>query len=85
MEGWWPQGGGPVPVSNGEWKVEVKYGEPDDAGRPFEIAATVVPSAIHECWLQWVERVTETGAYPPVQLPSGNALVSISYRTVKRY
>jgi hypothetical protein len=84
VAGWWPQGGGPIPVSNGEWKVDVKYGDPDDVGHPFEIAATVVPFAVHERWLRWIDRVSKTGLYPPVQLPSGAALISISYRTVKR-
>jgi hypothetical protein len=51
---------------------------------PFEIAVAVVTFAVNERWLRWVERVTETGLYPPVQLPSGPALISISYRTVKR-
>ncbi len=84
VSGWWPQGGGPVPVYNGAWKIEVKYGDSRDAGRPFDIAAAVVPFAVHEHWLRWAEGVSKTGEYPPVQLPSGTSLISISYRTVRR-
>lgn len=84
VAGWWPQGGGPVPVSNGAWHVEVKYGDPSDAGHVFEIAAAAVPIAVHERWLQWVHSVNETGMYPPLQLPSGTALIATAYRTVKR-
>lgn len=84
VSGWWPQGGGPVEVPGGDWTVEVKYGEPGDAGHAFEIAAAVVRPALHEHWLQWVRSASETGVYPPVQLPSGAALESISYRTVRK-
>lgn len=84
VSGWWPQGGGPVQVSGDDWTVEVKYGEPGDAGHTFEIAAAVVRPVVHERWLQWVRSVRETGMSPPVQFSSGAALVSISYRTVRR-
>ena len=84
VPGWWPQGGGPVQVSGDDWTVEVTYGGPGDAGHTFEIAAVVVRAAVSEHWMQWVRAVKETGIYPPVPLPSGAALVSISYRTVRR-
>lgn len=84
IPGWWPQGGGPVQVINREWAVNVKYGDPADAGYPFEIAAAVVPFAIHEQWLRWLDRVIATGDFPAVQLPSGAALTSVSRRTVNR-
>lgn len=84
IAGWWPQGDGPVQISTNAWNVEAKYGEPEDAGHPFEIAAAVVSRTVHERWLQWVRSATETGMYPPVHLPSGAGLVSISYRTVVR-
>jgi len=82
--GWWPQGGGSVEVSGTSWSVEVRYGEPGDGGHPFEIAAAVVSRAIHERWLQWVDTAAVTGMCPPVPLPSGPGLLSISYRTVQR-
>jgi hypothetical protein len=82
--GWWPQGGGPVEVSGNNWAVVAKYGNPGDSGYPFEIAAAVVQRDVHEYWLQWVRSVAQTGMHPPVQLPSGVGLVSISYRTVRR-
>jgi hypothetical protein len=85
VPGWWPQGGGPVEVSSNNWTIDANYGEPSDGGHPFEIAAAAVSSVVHERWLQWVHSVKETGMCPPVQLPSGHALLSVSYRTVTRH
>jgi len=84
VSGWWPQGGGPVQVIDDRWSVAVKYGEPEDSGRAFEIAAAVVSPAVHERWLQWTHSVVKTGTYPPVQLPSDAGLLSVAYRRVRR-
>ena len=84
VTGWWPQGGGPAEIAANKWTVAAAYGDPADAGQPFEIAAAVVSHAVNDLWLQWVRSVKETGLCPPVALPFGPGLHSISYRTVIR-
>lgn len=84
IEGWWPQGGGDIPVVGGRWTAEVKYGDPADVGFAFEIAAIIVSRPVHEQWLQWVQSVQATGICPPVQLPGPGALLSADYRTVAK-
>ena len=84
FDGWWPQGGGAVPVAGTQWKLSVQYGGAEDAGFDFEIAAVVVGQSIHELWTDWVARVEETGQFPPVRLPSGNFVHGATYRRVRR-
>ncbi len=84
VNGWWPQAGGPISLAGNKWQVDVKYGEPEDAGHSFEIAAVVVTAVINERLLQWARTATQHGLYPPIQLPSGAGLLSIAHRTVQR-
>jgi hypothetical protein len=84
IDGWWPQGGGATRVSGDSWSAQVKYGDANDGGYEFEIAAAIVGRAIHERWMQWVQSVEATGEYPPVQLPKGEGLIAASYRTVTK-
>ncbi len=84
FDGWWPQGTGAVPVDGNRWRVSVTYGGPQDAGWDFEIAAVIVRQSTHELWTDWVARVTETGLFPPVQLPSAGFVLGEAFRTVKR-
>ena len=63
FNGWWPQGGGTVPVDDNRWKVSVNFGGPQDAGHDFEIAALVVRQPTHELWTDWVARAKETGLF----------------------
>lgn len=85
VDGWWPQSVGFVPSAGGHWSVQVDYGGPADAGFEFEIAAVVVSRAVHDRWLQWVQAVKETGAFPPVQLPAPPGLLAEKYRTVRKH
>jgi hypothetical protein len=84
VEGWWPQGGGPVPVNQGRWKVPVTYGGPRDVGYDFEIAALVVGPPTSQLWMDWVSRVKETGEFPPVPLPPAAFVLAEAYRTVRK-
>lgn len=84
INGWWPQSGGSLSVADGWWRVEVKYGGPEDDGHDFEIAALVVRRPVHEQWLEWVETARATGSYPPVQLPKAGVVLAEAHRTVKR-
>jgi len=84
VNGWWPQGDGPVAVVDGSWTVQVNYGDSRDAGFRFEIAAVIVTRAVHERWLEWVQNVKTTGLFPPVQLPTAPHALAESFQTVHR-
>jgi hypothetical protein len=75
VEGWWPQGGGPIAVCNGRWRAHVRYGEPRDAGHEFEIAALIVGEPTHNLWKE---------ANPPVGLPPPKFIHAEAYRTVQK-
>lgn len=68
----------------GKWSVEVKYGDPDDAGREFEISALLVDRGAHEGLRAWVDAVKETGMFPPVRLPKFTRVRSHALRMVIR-
>jgi hypothetical protein len=84
LDGWWPQGAGPIPIEGGRWRVRVAYGEPQDSGYDFEIAAVVVQQTANELWTGWVERVRETREFPPVRLPPAGYVLAEAYRTVRK-
>jgi len=82
VDGWWPQGSGPVSVVDGCWAVQVTYGGPRDAGFEFEIAALLVTQPVHENWLEWVRDVQNTGLFPPVSLPKAPHALAETFQTV---
>jgi Methyltransferase domain len=84
IDGWWPQGDGPVPVAAEFWTVPVHYGGPEDVGFRFEVAAVIVTRTVHERWLEWVQAVKDTGEFPPVKLPMPPAVLAETYRTVQK-
>ena len=84
VHGWWPQGAGAVPVDQNRWRVSVTYGGPDDNGSDFELAALVVGQPTHDLWTDWVARVSETGLFPPVQLPPAGFALGEAFRTVTK-
>lgn len=84
VDGWWPQGMGPVSIDGNRWRVSVGYGGPQDAGWDFEIAALVVGETTHELWTDWVARAKEDGRCPPVQRPSSGFVLGEAFRTVKK-
>jgi hypothetical protein len=84
MPGWWPQGDGPIPIEQTQWKVEVNYGEPHDAGHDFELAALLVGPTTNEIWMEWVNRARHSPAAPPVQLPPPQYVFAEAYRTVRK-
>jgi len=84
LSGWWPQGTGPVGIDQTEWKVEVNYGEPSDAGFDFEIAALLVGPATNELWIHWINQARRSPSTPPVQLPPPEYVFAEACRTVRR-
>lgn len=83
--GWWLQGRAAAEISDGRWEVAVAYGEPQDTGFDFEIAALIVGPATHELWMRCLERVQRTGSLQPVMIPSAAYIYADAYRTVKKY
>lgn len=68
LQGWWPQGGGPARVINGEWKVLVVYGKSGELGT-FEVAVVVVDARTNEDLKKWVHEAPHTG-YSPTEFPN---------------
>jgi hypothetical protein len=69
LNGWWPQGGGEIPLSEGKWAVDVQYGVERDKGK-FEIAVVAVDKAVNSSLENWVETAPDRN-YPPVRFPQG--------------
>jgi hypothetical protein len=84
VDGWWPQGGGSIPVAGGRWSAQADYGGPQDTGFEFEVAAVIVSRAVHDRWLAWVQAVRDTGALPPARLPAPPGVLAETYRTVRK-
>ncbi|HLH01103.1 MAG TPA: class I SAM-dependent methyltransferase [Bryobacteraceae bacterium] len=82
VSGWWPQGGGPVGVTDDSWSVQVNYGGPQDAGCQFEVAALAVKQVVHERWMEWIQNVKNTGLFPPVPLPTAPHVIAESFVTI---
>lgn len=84
LKGWWPQGGGPAHVEATRWKVGINYGEPQDAGFDFEIAAVLVRQPTHELWTEWASQAHQSSTVSPVPLPPLQYIFGAAYRTVKK-
>ena len=82
--GWWPQADGPVRASGGAWSCQVKYGEPHDTDRAFEIRVVVVGPATHRHWLDWVSRSKQTGSGAPIPDFPTNAFTEASVKVKKQ-
>jgi hypothetical protein len=82
--GWWPQGQGPAAVVDGNWSVEVNYGEVRDAGFQFEIAAIIAGREVHESWLAWVGDAGRTGLASPVSIPTPPKVRGQQFQTVRK-
>jgi len=84
VAGWWPQGGAAAEIRHGEWSLPVRYGEPSDAGKEFEIAAVVVDEHTHHRLAQWVEQGKRTGHHSPIAFPKTVAVSAPAKRTVRK-
>ena len=65
---WWPQGGRPAVIKNGEWVIITAYGRADDIKQQFEVAAVVVDANTNTRLLDWFKTVREKD-YPPIEFP----------------
>lgn len=85
IDGWWPQGAGPVQRFEGDWTQEVRYGCERDAGFDFEIAVVAVPNGpINENLLHWVASASNEPNYPPLPLPARSFVIASAFLTVTR-
>lgn len=69
QEGWWPQGSGPVAFGGEQWGHPCTYGEAQDVGHEFEIAAVVVDAAAAQRLQRWIDEGRRSGNHPPVAFP----------------
>ena len=69
---------------DGGWVVPDKYGESRDAGFAFEIAAVVVPHAMHVSWMELADSVDGALVFPSVRLPRSEDIIGEAYRAVKK-
>jgi hypothetical protein len=69
LELWWPQGGGPAHIENGEWVSFVTFGQERDRGSEFEVAGVVLEEVDHAAMLNLIRRYEERGVYPGTSLP----------------
>ena len=66
---WWPQGGGPATINDGEYAVLTTLGQPQDVGAEFEIRVQIVDAAESEKLNAWFKRGDATGRYDGIPLP----------------
>jgi hypothetical protein len=67
--GWWPQEGGPIAITAGEWEGPCRFGEPTDEGFSFEVASVMLDLRQHEKILRWFAESERSGRCEPMQLP----------------
>ncbi len=67
LSGFWPQGGGSRPVTNGRWQAYATYGKPGELGN-FEIAVVVVGPQANQFLMTWVQNAREP--YTPTTFPN---------------
>lgn len=73
---WWPQGGGSITPTNGEWSKKARIGGgPDlDIGKEFQIVVMLVDEKVNKDLNGYVETGKRTNDWPGMKLPSGKIL-----------
>jgi hypothetical protein len=79
---WWPQAEGKIDPKTGEWKVYVTFGERQDIGWDFEIAAIVVAEEGHILLQNYRKEAMKTGDWKPIEVPPNASAPQI--RKVKK-
>ncbi|MGH9350282.1 MAG: hypothetical protein ACRD26_23770 [Vicinamibacterales bacterium] len=70
LKGWWPQGGGGAEVVGGRWEVLSFFGQSQDVGAQFVVAAAAVSHHNSQLLDNWVQVGQKTGSYPPMPFPA---------------
>jgi hypothetical protein len=79
---WWPQGEGKIDPTTKEWKASVTFGEAQDIGWDFEIAAIVVDQEGHIKLREYRTKAMKENVWNPIEVPLSAATPKI--RTVKK-
>ncbi len=79
---WWPQNEGKVDSETKKWSVYVVFGQPQDVGYDFEIAAIVVNEKEHVRLKNYRENAMRTGDWRPIPMPQ--TVVAPVFRTVRK-
>ncbi len=66
LYGFWPQGGGPAILIDGDWTVLSFFGQEHDIGNEFVIYEVAVDETADTALQRWVRRGVDTGYYPPL-------------------
>jgi hypothetical protein len=69
---WWPQVAVAHVNDTGKWVGRAYLGEKADIGYNFEIVARWVTPEIHGKLTAYISRGSQTGHYPPIELPKGS-------------
>jgi hypothetical protein len=79
---WWPQGEAKIDPISKEWKASVTFGEAQDVGSDFEIAAIVVDEQGHLKMRDYRTQAMKDGRWNPIEVPP--SVVPPQLRTVKK-
>jgi hypothetical protein len=82
---WWPQGGREALLEpDGGWVIIAGYGQPQDAGEAFEVAAVVVSDGTHSLLKKWFDDALRRNSYPPIPFPeSAPGCVPVKVTVIK--
>ena len=79
---WWPQGEGKVDPKTLRWSVQVTFGEAQDVGKDFDIAAVSVTESEHAKLRDYRIKAMTSGKWLPIEMPETTA--PPLQRTVKK-
>ncbi len=79
---WWPQGEAKVDPISKEWKASVIFGEGQDIGSDFEIAAIVVDEQGHIKLRDYRTQAMKDNVWNPIEVPL--SVVTPQIRAVKK-
>lgn len=79
---WWPQGEARIDPITKEWKASTTFGEAQDVGSDFEIAAIVVDEQGHIKLRDYRTQAMKEGRWNPIEVPL--SVVTPQIRTVKK-
>jgi hypothetical protein len=77
QDGWWPQGGGPIPVNQGSWQCVAEFGGCNYGSNWFEIVAILANSSVNDF-------LVRTRSAEIHDFPFRSASAADAYRRVQR-
>ncbi|MGI8745226.1 MAG: hypothetical protein ACR2NN_22165 [Bryobacteraceae bacterium] len=70
LNGWWPQGSGPLTLAGDQWEQTCKFGEDADDGQKFNIAAVITDDQGNRRVLRWFLECSRSKCWGPMPLPN---------------